>query len=86
MSVWCPGCGCEVGGLLRKQFREDVKRAQRDRRDVEKMVQRLRAVIWAMEEHAMAKGDKRASVPEIYRMWSAELLGEIAERFPVDPS
>lgn len=85
MTIWCPGCGCDVSHLLRvraKLLRKNIAKSRADQCRVTGAAKWLRAAIAAMEHHAQAKSGVVRPVDEIYRMWSAALLDELTRQFP----
>lgn len=80
--IWCPACGCDVKHLVTEDIATRVAAVRARERQVQQAVKYLRSVVNDMELHAQAKPDVQRSLPEIYREWSDELLGEVALRFP----
>lgn len=86
MKIWCPACGCDVRHLLTQKHRDDAAQVKADQRKIQDAIRHLRKVVKTMARHAERKTGVMRPVSDIYRLWSDELLREIAKQFPAGAS
>lgn len=86
--IWCPGCGCDVRGLLESvsaRAIEDLRQLAREKKARGLALKLFREVVAAMEVHAEAQGATLRPVADIYRLWSHDVLTEVKARFHEEP-